>query len=218
MPIPCLLCGSDSSNECLCQDCVHTLPTLEHACPRCATPLEHTMICGQCLHHPPQQNSSFSLYLYQPPITRLIADLKYYDKLFLSRFFAGKMAKQLKDRPLPQLLIPIPLHPRRLRYRGYNQSLVLAKYLSALLTIPIGSDMLIRTRDTASQASLPYTQRKQNIQRAFKVNHNTLPSHVALIDDVLTTGHTADIAAKSLRQAGVDIIDLWTIARTIRHY
>ena len=218
MPTPCLLCGASNAHLSLCDDCIKNLPRLGHTCPRCASPLNYDTICGQCLHNPPEQDASFSVFQYQAPIDRLITDLKYRDKLFLSRFFAQQMAEQVKDRPLPQLLIPIPLHSRRLRHRGYNQAMELARYLSKQLSIPIGNDILIRVRDTAPQASLPFSERKNNIKRAFAVNNVNIPTHIALIDDVLTTGHTADVAAKALRQVGVITIELWTIARTIRHH
>jgi ComF family protein len=218
MPTPCLLCGKGNAHSCLCNDCIINLPRLRHACPLCASPLNHNAMCGQCLHNPPEQDASISIFQYQAPIDRLITDLKYRDKLFLSRFFAQQMAKQVKDRPLPQLLIPIPLHKKRLRYRGYNQSMELARYLSKQLSIPVDNNILIRIRDTAPQASLPFSERKKNIKRAFDVNNVNIPNHIALIDDVLTTGHTAAVAAKALRQAGVNTIELWTIARTIRHH
>lgn len=213
----CLLCGAVDNDSCLCTDCINNLPRLRHSCPRCAMPLQDNTLCGQCLNHPPEQNTSLSLFIYKSPIDRLIADFKYHDKLFLSRFFAGQIAKQVESRPLPQLLIPIPLHPRRLRQRGYNQSLELAKSLSKRLAIPVCSKSLIRITDSLPQSSLPYKKRKQNVQQAFKMDNSLLPSHIALIDDVLTTGNTANVAAKTLRKVGVNNIELWTIARTIRH-
>ncbi|NQY26793.1 MAG: ComF family protein [Piscirickettsiaceae bacterium] len=212
----CLLCGAIDKGSCLCVACINQLPKLENSCPRCASPVSHNLLCGSCLQHPPEQNSSVSLFVYASPIDRLIADFKYHDMLFLSHFFAEQMVEQLKYRPLPQLLIPIPLHPRRLRERGYNQSLELAKQLSKQLSIAVCSKSLIRIKDSQPQTSLPYKEREKNIQRAFKVVNTMLPTHIALIDDVLTTGHTANSAAKTLRQAGVINIEVWTIARTIR--
>lgn len=217
MPIPCLLCGASNNHDCICQACSDQLPFLEQACPRCASPLQQTMLCGQCLNNPPEQDMSFSLFYYREPINRLIADLKYHDKLTLSGMFATQMAEQLKTRQLPQLLIPIPLHPRRLRDRGYNQSLELAKQLSKQLAIPVGHDVLTRIRDTLPQASLPFSERKNNMKQAFQINNTNIPSHIALIDDVLTTGHTANVAVKILRKAGVTTIEVWTIARTVKN-
>lgn len=216
LPIPCLLCGASCKTQPLCTDCIDDFPRLTNACPRCATPLAFTATCGHCLTHPPEQDISISLFSYQNPVDRLIAEFKYHGKLYLTEFFTDLMFEQLKNKSLPKLLLPIPLHPRRLRERGYNQSLELAKSLSQKLNIPVSKQLLIRSRDTAPQASLPYDQRKRNMQRAFRLNHSSLPNHIALIDDVLTTGHTANAAAKLLRHEGVSTIELWTIARTIR--
>lgn len=217
MPIPCLLCGASNNHDCICQACSDQLPFLERACPRCASPLQQTMLCGQCLNKPPEQDASFSLFCYQEPINRLIADFKYHNKLALSRVFAAQMTERLKARQLPQLLIPIPLHPRRLRERGYNQSLELAKQLSKQLVIPVRHDALTRIRDTLPQASLPFSERKKNMKQAFQINKTNIPSHIALIDDVLTTGHTTNVAAKILRKAGVNTIEVWTVARTVKN-
>ncbi len=217
MPTPCLLCGTSNQGDCLCPACCEQLPKLGHACPRCASPLQQTALCGSCLNKSPEQDASFSLFRYHAPIDRLIVALKYHDALVLSHFFASQMAEQLKTRPLPHLLIPIPLHPKRLRERGYNQSLELAKQLSKQLNIPVRHDILIRIRDTPPQASLPFSERKNNMKQAFQINNTDIPSHIALIDDVLTTGHTVDVAAKTLRKIGVQNIEVWTVARTIKN-
>lgn len=161
MPIQCLLCGAYNADICVCNDCLNQLPKLGHTCPRCAMPLSSSHLCGHCLNQPPEQDASFSLFPYQDPIDRLIAQLKYHDKLYLTQLFGQLMSEQLSTRPLPQCLIPIPLHPKRLRHRGYNQSFELAKILSKQVAIPTSNDYLIRTRNTAPQASLPYKQRKK---------------------------------------------------------
>lgn len=218
MPIPCRLCGSRSQHQAICEACLQNLPSLGDACPRCALPISNAHLCGHCLNQPPEQDLSFSLFPYLDPVDRLIADLKYHDNVFLSQFFAQLMSDKLRTRPLPDLLIPIPLHPNRLRQRGYNQSLELAKALSTRLGIPTSHDYLIRIIDTQSQAAIPFKARKKNIQHAFKFIQTKVPAHIAIIDDVLTTGHTANAAAKQLRKAGATTIEIWTIARAIRHY
>lgn len=129
------------------------------------------------------------------------------------------MAKQLRQRrSLPQLLVPVPLHPKRLRQRGFNQSLEIAKSLGRQLHIAVDKNALQRVIDTPSQHSLPYSQRRKNMKNAFQTTKPKLPSHIALIDDVLTSGHTVGEAAKVLQRCGVDTIEVWTIARAIRHY
>lgn len=218
VPIPCRLCGTPSNYQSICQACIEDLPQLGETCPRCASPIRHAYLCGTCLHQPPEQDSSFSLFPYHDPIDRLIADFKYHDKLYLSDLFARLMRDKLPKQVLPDLLIPIPLHSNRLRQRGYNQSLELAKALSRQLGIPNSHHHLIKLLDTKSQASIPFKARKKNIQDAFQVIQSDVPAHIALIDDVLTTGHTANAAAKPLRKAGATRIEVWTVARTIRHY
>jgi ComF family protein len=217
MPIPCRLCGSPCQGQILCDQCANELPKIGSCCPRCALPTSNAQLCGQCLSSPPHQTLSFSLYPYLNPIDRLIVDFKFNDKLYMADFFANQMALKLKARPLPQLLIPIPLHPIRLKQRGYNQSNELAKSLSKRLAIPNSNDYLAKVINTEPQSSMPFNQRKRNIQHAFKATLPTAPKHIALIDDVLTTGHTANAAAKILKKAGAVTIEVWTIARTIRH-
>jgi len=217
LPIPCRLCGAHCQQHLLCDACIKDLPLLGPACPRCAMPTTHAQLCGKCLNTPPIQDLSFSLFRYHDPIDRLIADFKYHDKTYLSQLFSTLMLEKLTARALPQLLIPIPLHCKRLRQRGYNQSLELAKCLSKQLNIPLSNHTLNRTKDTPPQASLPFKDRKSNIQHAFSLMDSNIPAHIALIDDVLTTGHTANAAAKCLRLKGVETIEVWTIARTIRH-
>jgi len=180
-------------------------------------PTPHSQLCGHCLNKPPEQNISFSLFRYQDPIKRLIADFKFHDKLYLSQLFSQLMSEALIHKPLPQCLIPIPLNAKRLRQRGYNQSLELAKGLSKQLNVAVNNNAIRRILNTAPQSSLPYKQRKNNIQHAFSLLDVKVPSHIAIIDDVLTTGHTANAAAKLLRQKGAETIEVWTIARTIGH-
>lgn len=217
IPASCILCGDKASNLAVCNDCIDSIPTQEHTCPRCAYPLSVSASCGQCLLHPPEQNSSFSLFLYQNPVDRLIAEMKYHDKIHLCHFFAELMSQQLILRTQPQALIPVPLHAKRLRERGYNQSVELSQALSTRLNIPTLTDHISRIKNTSPQARLPYKKRKQNLKGAFSIEQSDLPEHVAIIDDVLTSGHTANEVARTLRKAGVMIIEVWTIARAIQH-
>ena len=218
-PIPCLLCGLPAHKAPLCQPCIGELPWLETACPRCAMPLESAQICGHCLHSPPIQQHSFSLLRYQAAVPRCITRFKFHQQLQFAEFFAGHMAKQLLQRQdLPACLIPIPLHPRRLRSRGFNQSLEVATRLGQKLGICCRPELLQRIRNTPSQSQLHYRQRKRNIRGAFAPTAAALPSHVALLDDVMTTGQTVAEAARILQGGGVQIIEVWTIARAISHY
>ncbi len=217
---PCLLCGTHTDQLSLCPSCAQSLPQLPHLCQRCALPITQGEYCGQCLINPPARHMTRCLYPYQSPIDHLIADLKYHEQLSVANLFANQFATQLQVHPhtMPDCLMPIPLHPIRLRHRGYNQSAEIAKVLSKRLDIPYDDRTLCRIKNTQPQTSLPYSERKKNIHSAFKCCRQSLPRHIALIDDVLTTGHTADMAAKTLMQNGVKKVELWTIARTIRHH
>lgn len=218
-PIPCLLCGLPAADTPLCKACITELPWLETACPRCAMPLQSAQICGHCLHSPPIQQHSFSLLRYQAAVPRCITGFKFHQQLQFADFFAALMAKQLEQRDtLPECLIPIPLHTRRLRSRGFNQSLEVASRLGKTLNIACRPDLLRRVRNTPSQSQLHYRERQRNIRHAFTSTTASLPRHVALIDDVMTSGQTVAEAARVLQAAGVQNTEVWTIARAISHY
>lgn len=217
LPIPCLLCGADAANTAICIECSKTLPYLDNVCERCSLPIEHGTVCGNCLHSPPEQDLSYCAFYYQNPINRLISDFKYHHQLSLTPLFADALCQKRTEKTLPSLLIPVPLHASRLKRRGYNQAHELTKALSTRLSIPF-ANVLIRNRPTQSQAKLSFKQRKKNVKNAFELKpHSSLPSHIAIIDDVLTSGHTANAITKIVKQSGVNTVEVWTIARTIRH-
>ena len=222
-PAPCLLCHVRSINSALCDDCTDDLPQLGLCCPHCATPLNLQTTCGACLAKPPVQDSSLSLYHYSPPVSTLIIALKHHDQRTLTDLFADEFVKRLAQNkvPSPDCLVAIPLHPERLRQRGYNQALEFARALSTRLDIPVRLDLLDRVKNTPIQAGLSLKQRQQNMRHAFKspfvpnaMRGKNAPQHIALVDDVMTTGLTFNIAVKALRDIGVNHIEVWSIART----
>jgi ComF family protein len=218
-PIPCLLCGLPANRQALCDDCINGLPRLGPACRRCASPLDSAEVCGRCLQRPPVQDRSFSLLRYQQSARRCITAFKYQQQIQLSRLFTQMMAAELSQRDdLPQSLIPIPLHARRIRQRGYNQSAELSRSLSNILGIAHQPDLLSRVRNTKPQSMLSFQQRRSNMRQAFQCRAHAVPAHIAIIDDVMTSGHTCSEAAKVLKAQGAEIIEVWTIARAISHY
>lgn len=216
LPIPCLVCGMPSSDTVICLACRLDLPRVDAACKRCAMPLTQNGTCGKCLTHPLQQDFSYSPFLYKAAIPALISQFKYKHQFALTAFFAEQMMLHRGNELLPQLLIPVPLHVKQLKHRGYNQSHELTKAIKKLTNIAI-SHPITRHMWTKSQTGLSVTQRKRNVQHAFKLDDKHLPTHIALIDDVLTSGETANAITLLLRKAGVKTIELWTIARTIHH-
>lgn len=220
LPIPCFLCGDFSPHHALCEACIDDLPWLEQCCQRCALPLNESGICGQCLQQPPPQQFSLALFRYETPINHCIAAFKFHQQLVFARMFARLLATKINQRqqPLPEIVIPIPLHPSRLRQRGYNQSAQLADALARELRIPVDKTGLFRQRNTIPQTGMSGKQRKRNLKQAFAITGSLPYKHVALVDDVYTTGHTVAEASRCLQQNGVETVEVWTIARAIRHY
>lgn len=176
------------------------------------------LICGRCQRTPPAYDHSEVLWHYQAPITHLITQLKFHHKLHLSRLFGESLAQHIntsyQNKPLPTLLLPMPLHSSRLRERGFNQALEIARYLREILTIDIDYDSATRIRATQPQSSLPASQRQANVKNAFALTGVITASHVAVVDDVITTGHTMNEFCKLLRKNKVVQIDVWACART----
>ncbi len=151
---------------------------------------------------------------YAPPVDRLLPRLKFHGDLAAGRVLAAGMARALAAAPRPEALVPVPLHPARLRSRGYDQALELARPLARSLGLPLLVGALRRVRATAPQTHLDRHARRRNLAGAFRVRDGVvLPAHVALVDDVLTTGATLRAAATALRDAGVARVDGWACAR-----
>lgn len=219
LPPRCLLCGADGAQgRDLCAGCHADLPWNHCRCARCALPLEHAADrCGICLKREPPFASAWAPFRYAHPLDLLEARFKFQRNLAAGRLLSGLMIEALAERPpaaLPQQLICVPLHPQRLRERGYNQALELAKPLARALRIPLDADALIRLRHTSAQTGLDAKARRRNLHAAFAVaDPARLPAHVAVIDDVMTTGTTLRECARVLRQAGVARVDVWALAR-----
>ena len=205
----------------LCAACFASLPWNRHACARCAIPLPAAADdagvaahCGECLRKPPPLRAACAAFIYAAPLDRLLPRFKFHQDLSAGRLLAQLMVQSLAEAERPQALLPIPLHRARLRQRGYDQALELARPLARALRIPLLPDVLVRTRATAQQSRLDAAQRRRNLRNAFVVAaRTTLPAHVALVDDVLTTGATVHAAAQALRRAGVARVDAWVCAR-----
>lgn len=217
-PPVCALCGASSiAGLDLCTPCRADLPSLGTVCLRCARPLPTSGTCGSCQKQMPPQDWTFSAFRYAPPLDHLILQLKFHRKLHLAPLLGELTAEQLKQRthPLPECIIPVPLHPTRLRERGFNQALELAQPIATRLKIPINFQLASRSRNTTAQSGLPQQARKHNMRGAFTLQGPLTARHVAIMDDVLTTGHTAGELAKTLRRAGAQIIEVWTCARAL---
>jgi ComF family protein len=218
IPPTCQLCGSEAQPpHDLCLPCRQDLPYLQHGCPVCARllpPGAHGM-CGHCQQNPPPFHYTFSLCHYRYPVDRLITNMKYHGKLPAARLLGQLMAETLQPRtaPLPQLLIPVPLYRWRMWQRGYNQATELARELGRQLNIPVETRACRRIKNTLAQSSLPARQRRSNVRNAFCLHKDIVANHVALVDDVMTTGHTLTELATILPEH-VRIVEVWVAART----
>lgn len=216
LPSACLLCSATLDREAhLCAGCRSDLPPTAGACPGCALPYWGSGRCGDCQRRPRHFDAALAAFPYAAPIDRLIVDLKFHGQLHHARALGGLMIERLLPRASSGLdvLVPIPLHRSRLRQRGYNQALELARPLARQLGVPIDYRRLRRVRATPPQTGLDANERARNMRGAFTVRGDLAGSRIALIDDVMTSGHTADAAARALRAAGADYIEVWVVAR-----
>jgi ComF family protein len=226
-PTRCLACGEPGGEAWdLCPACAAALPWSGNACARCALPLPgvpggeggaaatRARVCGACLSQPPPLDAAHAACLYAAPLDRLLPRFKFHEDLAAGRLLAQLMTEAFAPLPRPDALVPVPLHRSRLRRRGYDQALELARPLARALHIPFRPDALERVRPTAPQSERDAAARRRNVRKAFAVRAGArLPAHVVLVDDVMTTGATLHEAAHALRRAGVERVDAWVCAR-----
>lgn len=215
LPHFCVICHKPSHRERdLCLACENQLPFLKNACRICATPIpENNPICGQCLNQKNPFDQTIAVFKYEPPVSQMITGLKFSAKLHYAPLFGKLLAEKISNKP--EIIIPIPLHKKRLKERGFNQSLEIAKQIGKQLHIPIDAKSCQRIIHTQPQAQVPAKDRKKNVKNAFEIIQKISANHIAVIDDVVTTGHTIYAFCQMLRKHGVQHIDVWCIARTI---
>ncbi len=217
-PTHCTLCGSPADPyPGFCSACLRDLPYNKVACPVCALPLPGSGLkaCGRCTRRPPPFAASHVPLRYEPPLSRLIGEFKFNHRLHLTASLSTLFCTTLPaDLPRPDLLLPIPLHPRRLRERGFNQSLELARRIAGELDLELDWRCLRRVRATPPQSRLDQRARRRNLHSAFAAEGALRGCRIALLDDVITTGATVTAASRALLRAGAQRIDVWALART----
>jgi ComF family protein len=210
----CVLCGATTEGN-FCPPCEDSLPHLPlHHCVVCAVPLGESRICGACLAKPPAFDHSVAAMNYAFPINALLHSLKYQTNLALTPVLADLLTARIDAGALPDFIVPMPLHSARLRERGFNQALEIARRVSKRLDVPLLSAICRRVKDTRSQTGLPWREREKNIRNAFACEGNLSGKRIAIVDDVMTTGSTLNELAKVLRKSGAVHISGWVIART----
>jgi len=227
-PPRCQLCGSSHHLQYdgqLCTFCAADIRVNDNACHVCALPLVgresretgRFAVCGHCVKYPPVYDVCWSPFVYAQPLEWMIHQLKFGAKLHFSSLLSSLMAEKLPDYlyqgACPEVIIPMPLHYKRLKQRGFNQSYLLIKPVARALSIPIDLSFCERVRDTEHQTGKRAHQRMQNIKNAFKVNAQRHYNHVVVFDDVVTTGASVAELSSVLKKAGVKKVDVWCLAR-----
>ncbi len=214
---PCLLCGAMSRDGLWCEACNLSLPYLNTPhCPVCALPTPAGEVCGHCLSHPPLFSRTTAVFGYSFPLDKLIQNMKYGGQLALPGAFAKKLAQRIDGNDLPDFVIAMPLHPAKLRERGFNQSQLLAAAVARELKLELPGNACQRLRDTPPQSALPWNEREKNVRNAFSCDMDLTGKRIALVDDVMTTGASLNALAKSVTKRGAIQVSAWTIARTLK--
>lgn len=213
LPSICTLCNQFHKGPlAVCAPCIVLMPQLGPACQQCACPLADAqyLICGFCIKKSPNFDRAFITYKFEEPLRTLLHRFKYHKGLYLTSFLSHLIMNSQPD--IPECLIPIPMHPQRMKQRGFNQAAVLAQSLAKKLKIPCELTACHKTINTLPQAILNGEQRQKNLRHAFTTQK--LPyHHITLIDDLLTTGSTANEMALILKKTGIKRVDLWCCAR-----
>ncbi len=216
LPQHCRACDSATDGALLCAPCSLELPWNDAACSRCAIPMAAPGTCPQCLRRAPRFDRAWAAFRLQPPIQHGVHALKYHADFAQARLLGELMAQRLATRsaPMPNLLVPVPLHPLRLMRRGYNQAVEIARVIARRCSIRLAHDAASRRRATEDQIGQSRAARRRNMRGAFEVKADLRETHVALVDDVMTTGATFDELARACRAAGATHIEAWAAART----
>jgi ComF family protein len=208
----CILCAAPSGDAPFCSGCARDLPELGAACPRCAGASPDGAVCGACLSDPPSYDATVAAWRYGFPVDRLVLALKYGGRLALARAFGAALAAHVADRPV-DLLVPMPLAPPRLRERGFNQAMEIARGLARGTRFTVAPHLVARVRNTPPQAKLRPDARAANVRGAFACTGVVAGMSLAIVDDVMTTGASLEELAGTLKLAGAARVENWVVAR-----
>lgn len=209
----CQLCGAVGLGPDICSGCFRDLPWNRQACPVCARPVATPGLCAPCVSRQPAFERAQAPLVYAFPVDRLLQRLKYGRYLPHARLLGeltGHRLRRLAERPAA--IVPVPLHWRRFRSRGFNQASEIASIVARVTRVPL-RDICRRRKNTPPLWSLPPPERRRQVAGAFECRHAP-PKHVAVLDDVLTTGATAEALAVTLLRHGARRVDVWAVARS----
>ncbi|STX29468.1 competence protein ComF [Legionella beliardensis] len=212
----CALCNQYHREQfAICKPCLELISPLTYACSICRLPLPNNSLqqCGYCIRQKPVFDYVLAAYSFDEPLRTLIHNFKYHQALHLKSLLAKLMLDALPTSPYrPDCLIPIPMHPNRLYQRGFNQTVELTKLLAKRLAIPMDLNVVHKKINTLPQASLSGAQRRRNLKSSFIAKPNPY-QHVTIIDDLMTTGSTANEVARLLKKQQIEHVDIWCLAR-----
>lgn len=219
LPATCVFCGhTGEAGSDLCRICRANLKPNWPCCPQCALSLPPSsppaLLCGRCLNRRPAFDNTYAPYIYDDAMRYLVTHLKFGAAYPHARLLGQLLASHVQHHAaLPERLLPVPLHPGRYQKRGFNQALEIARTVGKTLDLPLDLETCQRRLDTPQQSRLAAKQRRSNIKNAFAVSKPPRAKHIALVDDVMTTGATLHELAKTLKKAGVEKVDVWVCAR-----
>ena len=210
----CGLAGAGS----LCTRCSNQLQRVPNPCQYCGQPNPlDGLVCPACLLNPPRWQKIIAPLQYRGLVRDYLIQLKFSEALYLAKSLGDECIDPFRQSlPRPEVLLPVPLHRARLLERGYNQAYEIATIWSSAFGIPIDRHALTRTRATPSQSGLSAPQRERNIRKAFAYAPKHEYRHIALIDDIVTTGSTVTEITKELHRGGVEYVEVWALARVYR--
>jgi len=209
----CFLCRGKAEGL-LCRPCDADLPRLgPELCPRCALAAPAGAVCGRCLTQPPAYDATTAALAYRFPADALVQALKFRGELALAPFLGNLLSECVSNTDV-DCVVPVPLSPERLRSRGYNQALEIARHVARPARVELAPELCERTRDTPAQTDLPPAARATNVRGAFHCPRLLAGARVAVLDDVMTTGATLEEMAATLKRAGAARVVNWVVART----
>ena len=220
-PCRCILCGVDcrETNSSLCQACLLDLPVLKNVCVRCSihlpASLNSNLVCGRCLKSPPSFDQVTAVFHYRHLIKHFVQQAKFNEQLPYLNLIGQLLVEQLKlsltDKP--DMLIPVPLHRSRYLDRGFNQSREMAALIARELQIPLNETLVRRKKNSQAQVGLTAKERQKNVRGIFACDAPLNDQHIAIIDDVMTSGSTVNELARILKKSQAGRVDVWVFAR-----
>lgn len=211
----CIICQlKHADRSTICRECQHDLPWLQYHCLICALPLpSDNNLCPACLRKKPVFNQAYCAFRYEFPIDALIPPGKFNNRTDYLIALSKLALLNIRLTKRPDCIIPVPMHPQKLLKREYNHAWLIAQEISRHLQLPLDTKTLQKTVHTPNQIHLSAKERRSNLRNSFNCRSRP-PPHVMLVDDVITTGATANIISQVLKQAGCKRVDIMALART----